>query len=171
MVQKNQLLLRFLRVRIVVNGTEIYSLVKNKPIEISIPTNPAKIVVTDGFHITKPIEIAYKHRQTNCFKIVCGIDNDQLIFGALICLLIYTVGATSGLWLLQLIALSPILYFLFLYYIKKKRVYTDTARVNAGSATVSISLSIPICRMVVSPSEFGLYIGLNFAPYTISSQV
>ncbi len=119
-VQKNQLLLRFLRVRIVVNGTDIYSLVKNKPIEISIPTNPSKIVVTDGFHITNPIEIAYKHRHTNCFKIVCGIDNDQLIIGALICLLVYPIGSTSGLWVLQLIAFAPIFYFLFLYYIKKR---------------------------------------------------
>ena len=120
MVQKNQLLLRFLRVRIVVNGTVIYSLVNNKPIEVSIPTNPSKIVVTDGFHITKPIEISCTHRKTNFFQIVCGIDNDQLIIGAIICLLVYTMGATSGMWLLQLIAFSPIFYFLFLYYIKKK---------------------------------------------------
>lgn len=120
MVQKNHLLLRFLRLRLIVNGTYIYSLVKNKPIIVSIPTNPSKIVVTDGFHITKPLEVTYSHTRTYYFKIVCGIENDQLLVGAIIAALVYMMGATSGMIILQILSMSPVIYFLFLYYIKRK---------------------------------------------------
>ena len=120
MVQKNHLLLRFLRLRLIVNGTYIYSLVKNKPIIVSIPTNPSKIVVTDGFHITKPLEVTYSHTRTYYFKIVCGIENDQLLVGAIIAALVYMMGATSGMIILQILSMSPVIYFLFLYYNKRK---------------------------------------------------
>jgi hypothetical protein len=110
----------FLKLRLIVNGTYIYSLVKNKPIIVSIPTNPSKIVVTDGFHITKPLELTYSHTCTYYFQIVCGIENDQLLVGTIIGGLVYMMGATSGMILLQILSVSPIIYFLFLYYINRK---------------------------------------------------
>jgi hypothetical protein len=110
----------FLKLRLIVNGTYIYSLVKNKPVIVSIPTNPSKIVVTDGFHITKPLEVTYSHRHMYHFQIVCGIQNDQLIIGAIIAALVYMMGVTSGMVFLQVLSTAPILYFLFLYYIKRK---------------------------------------------------
>jgi hypothetical protein len=119
-VQKNHFLLRFLRLRLIVNGTYIYSLVTNKPIVVTIPTNPSKIVVTDGFHITKPLELTYSYTKTYYFKVVCGIENDQLLIGTIIGVVIYMMGVTSELILLQLMSISPIIYFLFLYYIKRK---------------------------------------------------
>lgn len=110
----------FLKLRLIVNGTYIYSLVKNKPIIVSIPTNPSKIVVTDGFHITKPLELTYSHTRTYYFQIVCGIENDQLLVGTIIGALVYMMGATSGMILLQILSVSPVIYFLFLYYINRK---------------------------------------------------
>jgi hypothetical protein len=119
-LQKNQFLLRFLKLRIVVNGSFIYSLVKNKPIVIDMPTNPARVVVTDGFHITKPIDLAYSPKHTYFFKIVCAIEDDQLLVGLIIIILVYAMGATSGMIFLQVLSMAPILYFLFLYYINRK---------------------------------------------------
>ena len=110
----------FLKLRLIVNGTYIYALVKNKPIIVSMPTNPSKIVVTDGFHITKPLEVTYSPRHTYYFQIVCGIQNDQLLVGAIIGALVYAMGATSGMVLLQILSAAPIIYFLFLYYINRK---------------------------------------------------
>jgi hypothetical protein len=95
-------------------------LAKNKPIVVPLPTNPSKIVVTDGFHITQPLELTYSHRQTYHFKIVCGIENDQLLIGAIIGFLVYMMGATSGMVFLQVLSMAPILYFLSLYYVKRK---------------------------------------------------
>lgn len=114
------MLLRFLKVRIVVNGHYIYSLVKNKPIVIDMPTNPSKLVVTDGFHITPPIELSYSPKQTYFFKIVCVIEDDQLLVGMIMILLLYAMGATSGTVILQFLSILPVFYFLFLYYINRK---------------------------------------------------
>jgi hypothetical protein len=106
---------------VVVNGKVIYPIPQDKPIEITIPTNPSKIVVTDGFHITQPFTVSNNYRQGNCYSIGCGIENDQLIVGLIIILLVYIMGAASGVWLFQLLSIVPILYFLFLYYIKKNK--------------------------------------------------
>ena len=119
-MQKNHILLRFLRLRLIVNGTYIYSLVKNKPIIVTIPTSPSRIVVTDGYHITRPFEVTYSQSRTYYFQIVCGIQNDQLLVGAIIGGLVYAMGTTSGMILLQILSVAPILYFLFLYYINRK---------------------------------------------------
>jgi hypothetical protein len=105
---------------LIVNGTHIYSLVKNKPIVVDIPANHSKIVVTDGFHITKPLELTYSIARTYYFKIVCGIENDHLLVGSIIMGLMYMMGVTSGLVFLQLLSSVPVFYFLFLYYVKRR---------------------------------------------------
>jgi hypothetical protein len=112
-------LLHFLKLRLVVNGMQIYNLRKNKPIRITIPTIPSRIVVTDGFHITEPIELAYR-QQTAYFAVVCAIDNDVLVGGLIFMLMFFAMGATSGVFVLQLFSMLPIIYILFLYYIRRK---------------------------------------------------
>ena len=118
--QKNHFLLRFLKLRVVVNGHVIYSLVKNTPIVIDMPTNPSRIVVTDGFHITPPVELTLSPKHTHFYNIVCAIEDDQLLVGFIIIVLLYSMGATSGMVLLQLLSIGPVVYFLFLYYINRK---------------------------------------------------
>jgi hypothetical protein len=105
---------------VVVNGHYIYSLVKNRPIVIDMPTNPSRVVVTDGFHITKPLELTYSPKRTHFFKIVCVIEDEQLIVGLIMIALLYAMGSTSGMILLQLLSMAPVIYFLFLYYINRK---------------------------------------------------
>lgn len=112
-------MLRFLKLRLVVNGKHIYSLYKNKPVFILIPTNPSRLVVTDGFHITRPLELRHRQR-TGHFIVVCAIDNDVLVGGAIFMLMFFSMGATSGVFVLQVFSLLPVIYVLFLYYIKRK---------------------------------------------------
>jgi hypothetical protein len=104
----------------VVNGHYIYSLVRNKPVVIEMPTNPTKLVVTDGFHITSPVNVTYSKKYTRYFTIVCAIEDAQLIIGFIMVLVLYAMGLTSGILLLKFFSLVPIFYFLFLYYIKRK---------------------------------------------------
>jgi hypothetical protein len=47
--RKNQVLLSFLKIRVVVNGKDIYPLLNNRPVVITVQENHPKIVVTDGF--------------------------------------------------------------------------------------------------------------------------
>ncbi len=77
-------------------------------------------MVTDGFHITKPVLITFAQKRTYYLKIVCAVENDQLVVGFVIMLLLFAMGSTSGILFLQLLGLLPIGYVLFFYYIKRK---------------------------------------------------
>ena len=109
-----------MKLRVVVNGNYIYALVKNKPVVIDMPTNPSKLVVTDGFHITPPIELTYSPKHTRFYKIVCTIEDDQLLVGLINMALLYAMGATSGMVFLQFLSMAPDFYLIFIYYINRK---------------------------------------------------
>lgn len=102
------------------NGHYIYCLAKNKPVVIDMPTNPTRVVVTDGFHITQPMDLTFSQKRTKYFKIVCIIEDGQLLFGFIMVSILYAMGSTSGIVFLQLLSMVPIFYFLFLYYIRRK---------------------------------------------------
>ena len=112
-------MLRFLKLRLVVNGMHIYPLRKNKPVFITIPTHPSRLVVTDGFHISQPVELRLRQR-TGYFTVVCAIDNDLLVGGAIFMLMFFSMGATSGMFVLQLFSMLPMIYVLYLYYIRRR---------------------------------------------------
>lgn len=114
------MLLRFLKLRLVVNGMHIYSLQKGRPIVVTMPTNPARIVVTDGYHITGPVQITYSPQQKHYFTIACVVENDVLVGGGIFMTLLFFMGLSSGLLILQILSMTPILYLLFLYYVKRK---------------------------------------------------
>ncbi|MFI5185951.1 MAG: hypothetical protein ACHQF0_04465 [Chitinophagales bacterium] len=76
--------------------------------------------MTDGYHFTKPLELVYHHLHTYYFKIICAIDDTQLLAGFGVLALFYLMGFATGFFILKLLSLFPILYFLFLYYINRK---------------------------------------------------
>lgn len=114
------MLLSFLKIRVVVNGKEIYPLPNSKPVVVTVKENNPKIVVTDGYHFSKPLEIVYHHLNTYYFKVICAIDDLQLLAGSLLLILFYLLSFITGFFILKLISFLPILYFLFLYYINRK---------------------------------------------------
>jgi len=118
--RKNQALLSFLRIRAIVNGKEIYPLPDSNPVVITVSNNNPKVVITDGFHFTKPMELVFHHLNTYYFKVVCVIDDMQLLAGSMLLIVLYLLGFFSGFLILKLVSFLPILYFLFLYYINRK---------------------------------------------------
>jgi hypothetical protein len=118
--RKNQVLLNFLRVRAVVNGKEIYPLSNKRPVTITVMQNNPKVVITDGYHITKPVELVYHHLDTYYFKVICAIDNTQLLAGSFLLIVLYLIGIYTGLLIIKLTSILPILYYLFYYYINRK---------------------------------------------------
>jgi hypothetical protein len=132
-VQKNHLMLHFLKLRLVVNDLHIYNLSRNKPVLVTIPATPAHIVVTDGFHITKPIRLTW-HRGIDYFHVTCAIDNDLLGGGFIFMIMLFAMGATSGLFVLQLLSMFPIVYILYLYYINREEfIRLRPVPLNAGA--------------------------------------
>src|SRR6185503_13540663 len=118
--RKDQVLLNFLRVRVVVNGTEIYPLTIKRPVMITVMQNNPKLVITDGYHITKPVELVYHHLNTYYFKVICIIDNMQLLAGSFLLILLYLIGLYTNVLVIKLASFLPVLYFLFYYYINRR---------------------------------------------------
>jgi hypothetical protein len=110
------LLLRFLKIRVIVDGMVIYPLERGKPIIVSLKAARPRIVVTDGYHYTKPLELALQNLHVHYYKVVCTIEDDQLIFGVILLALFYFAGLTSDLLFLKVLSFVPILYFLLIYY-------------------------------------------------------
>ena len=118
--RKKPILLSFINIRSIINGHEIYPVKQGQRVIISVESNNPKVVVTDGYHFTKPLELVYHHLHTYYFKIVCAIDDTQLLAGCGVLVLFYLMGFVTGIFILKLLSLFPILYFLFLYYINRK---------------------------------------------------
>jgi len=113
-------LLSLLPIHAVVNGNHIFHLKHDQPVTITVEENHPKVVITDGYHFTQPVELVYHHLNTYYFKVICVIGDVQLLAGGLLLSVLYLVGFFTGVFLLKLISFSPILWFLFLYYINRK---------------------------------------------------
>lgn len=120
MKRESQLLLNFLKVRLIINGCDIYDLKKNVPVAIPVTGSKSDIVATDGYHFTNPVQIGYKRIHTYFLKIDCAIDNDRLLAGLILLVLFYSIGMTSGILFIRLLSFLPIFYFLYLFYIRRK---------------------------------------------------
>jgi hypothetical protein len=105
---------------VIVNNKEIYPLMSDEPVVIEINDTHPRIVVTDGFHFTKPIELTYKEPSYYHFKVVCSIDDLQLLGNIFVLIMFYLLGFFTGSFILKLFSLLPIGYLLFAYYIDRK---------------------------------------------------
>ena len=113
------MLLSILNVRVIVNNKEIYPLNNTEPVIIEVKDNHPKVVVTDGYHFTKPIDLTYRQPSYYHFKVVCAIDDMQLLGNFFILALFYLLGFLTGVFILKLLSFVPILYLLIAYYMDR----------------------------------------------------
>ena len=114
------MLLSILNIRVIVNNKEIYPLTNEDPVVIEVYDKHPRIVVTDGFHFTKPIDLNYKQPSYYHFKVVCSIDDTQLLGSIIVLIVFYLLGFFTGNLILKLFSFLPIFYLLFAYYIDRK---------------------------------------------------
>ena len=112
--------MRFLKIKVIINGKIIYPLEKGKPVVVPLSANYPQVVVTDGFHFTGPVQITYKKANVFYLKVGCVIEDDQLIFGLILLGIFYAAGLTSDLLVLKLMSFLPVVMFLYFYYGKRK---------------------------------------------------
>ena len=118
--RKKQVLLSFLDIRVVVNNNEIYPLLDTEPVVIPLEKDKPRIVVTDGFHFTKPMELNFKQPAYFNFNVVCAIDDFQLLAALLILAIFFMLGFLTGFFILKVLSFTPILWVLFYYYFNRK---------------------------------------------------
>lgn len=114
------MLLSFLKIRAVVNGKHIYPLLSSKPVVIPVTENNPRLVVTDGFHITKPLKLVYKDLPVYCFKVTCTINDLQLYIGFGVLAALYLSGMFTGIIVLKVFSFLPLIYLLAFYYLNRK---------------------------------------------------
>jgi hypothetical protein len=105
---------------VIVNNKEIYPLTTSDPVIIEVYDNHPGIVVTDGFHFTKPVELTYKQPSYYHFKVVCSIDDFQLLGNFFVLTVFYLLGFFTGVFVLKLLSFLPVFYLLFAYFIDRK---------------------------------------------------
>jgi len=104
---------------VIVNNKEIYPLTNEDPVVIEVYDKHPRIVVTDGFHFTKPIDLNYTQPSYYHFKVVCSIDDIQLLGNVFVLIVFYLLGFFTGSFVLKLLSFLPIFYLLFAYYIDR----------------------------------------------------
>lgn len=107
--------------RVIANGNQIYQLDKGRSVVIPVQANYPSLVVTDGYHFTKPVRLNYNKVNVQYLTVACVIDDDRLIAGLILTALFYGVGLTSGILLVQVLSFLPILYFLYLFYVNRRQ--------------------------------------------------
>lgn len=119
--RKNQVMLSFLKIRAVINGHDIYPLGNTKPVVIPLSSNHPRIVITDGFHITRPLKLVYKDINIYCFQVTCVISDWQLAVGFAALAISYLAGLYTGLLLLKIASFLPLVYLLLFYYLNREQ--------------------------------------------------
>jgi len=104
---------------VIVNNKEIYPLTNEEPVIIEVYDKHPRIVVTDGFHFTKPIDLNFTQPSYYHFKVVCSIDDMQLLGNVFVLIVFYLLGFVTGSFTLKLLSFLPIFYLLFAYYIDR----------------------------------------------------
>ena len=87
---------------------------------IPLEKDKPRIVVTDGFHFTKPMELNFKQPAYFNFNVVCAIDDFQLLAALLILAIFFMLGFLTGFFILKVLSFTPILWVLFYYYFNRK---------------------------------------------------
>lgn len=102
------------------NGKEIYPLLNTKPVVIPVKENNPRLVITDGYHITKPLKLVFNDIPAYCFNVVCAISDIQLLIGFIVFVFLYFSGLLTGLLIFKVFSFIPLIYLLFFYYLNRK---------------------------------------------------
>ena len=113
-------MLRFLKLRAIINNKDIYPLLNRKRIIIPVEKSNFSIVITDGFHITRPLQLSYDQPGYFNFEVTCIVDDLALLGGAIVLVIFYLLGLFTGFLILKLLSFLPVIGLLFFYYVKRK---------------------------------------------------
>ncbi len=114
-------MLSFLNLKAVVNGKDIYTLASTKPVVITTQHNDITVVLTDGFHHSKPKKIFFREEvNTCCFKVSCAINDYYLLTCFLLLSAMYLGGIYWNINPLKILSFIPLLILVMIYYFNRK---------------------------------------------------
>lgn len=111
-------MLRVLKLYVVVNDNHLYELMEQQPLVLDEHQLPVKLVVKNGFHLSKPFHIRKYHAENILIGIGCEVDNGRLWGGIIFSLLFFIIFAATGLYIMLLLANLPLLYLVYKFFLK-----------------------------------------------------
>jgi hypothetical protein len=122
-VLTDQLILRLLKVRIVVDGKDIYYFEKGKPALLQLYHPNCSIIITDGFHYSKPFHINFQNKDHYRLRISSILDNGRLSFIIMLTAILFLLAFLNELSWIKFLSFIPVIVFLYFYYINRKNFF------------------------------------------------
>lgn len=112
--------MRVLKLYIVVNDSEFYELIEERPLLIECKNLPVKIMAKNGFHFSKPFYIRKPFHSPLYIDVGCEADNGRLWGAVLLSTLLFIIFMATGLHIFLLLANGPLLFIIYKFYAKPK---------------------------------------------------
>lgn len=116
--------MRVLKLWVVVNDTELYELKEQRPLIISAEKLPVKIVVKNGFHLSKTFFITRPLTENFFVDIGCEADNERLWGSLLTSALLFVVFNATRLQIFLIMANLPLFYLVYKFFLRPKEFIT-----------------------------------------------
>ena len=117
-------MLRALTLWVVVNDHDLYELKEQRPLILPGDKLPVKIVVKNGFHLSKPYFITQPLTENYFIDIGCEADNERLWGSILTSVLLFVVFNATRLHVFMIMANLPLLYLVYKFFLKPKQFIT-----------------------------------------------
>ena len=127
LVRGRHLLLRLLKIRAIVGSKEIFEIPAATPIIIPCRNPVTSVIISNGFHFSRELEVTRVPYTTFFYQVDCRIDDIQLYYLAFLCFLFFGVFILTDMRIFMLLANIPILYLMFVLYIQRKNFIVITA--------------------------------------------
>jgi hypothetical protein len=109
---------------VVVNDHGLYELKEQSPLIIAADKLPVKIIVKNGFHLSKPFYINEPLKENFFIDIGCEADNERLWGSILTSTLLFIVFVATRLQLFMIMANLPLFYLIYKFFLKPKEFIT-----------------------------------------------
>jgi hypothetical protein len=119
---------------VVVNDHDLYELKEQSPLIIPADKLPVKIIVKNGFHLSKPFVITQPLTENYFVDIGCEADNERLWGSILTSTLLFVVFNATKLQVFLVMANLPLLYLVYKFFLRPKEFIT-VERLNRKKKT------------------------------------
>ena len=112
--------MRVLKVRVIVNETDIYELPEGVPLTLPCVTPITSVVIGNGFHFSRALVVTAQEEGAYVYTVDCIIDDINLVFMTIMTFVFFGFYIWTGLKGLLIAANIPPLYFVYAMYFMRK---------------------------------------------------
>ena len=120
-------MLRLLKIRAIVNRSEIYELNEATPLVIPCNDRITTVVIGNGFHFSRTLEVNKQFQGTFFYQVDCIIDDVNLVYLTCLTIILFGMFLLTHMRGFMLVANFPVIYMLYVFYFQRKGFILITA--------------------------------------------